>query len=69
MYLPQIDGSNGRLLSLEMVTMQIRHFRLNRPSIQDMKWLHQTLARESAKLGTEVILRPDASIAIENRPT
>jgi len=67
MYLPSLDRTSGRLLSLEMVPMQIRYFRLNRPSSQDAKWLHQTLARQSAELGTEIILRPDNSFAIENR--
>jgi poly-gamma-glutamate capsule biosynthesis protein CapA/YwtB (metallophosphatase superfamily) len=67
MYLPRLDGSSGRLLSLEMVPMQIRHFRLNCSSSQDTKWLHQTLARESAKLDTAVDLRSDGSFVIENR--
>jgi poly-gamma-glutamate synthesis protein (capsule biosynthesis protein) len=62
MYLSELDGADGRLLSLELVPMQIRHFRLNRPSTRDAMWLHQTLARESARLGTELILRPDGTI-------
>jgi poly-gamma-glutamate synthesis protein (capsule biosynthesis protein) len=37
MYLPRFDGATGLLLSLEMVPMQIRRFRLNRPSSQDAR--------------------------------
>ena len=67
MYLPRLDSTSGHLLSLEMVPMQIRDFRLNRPSSQDVQWLHQALARECAKLDTDVALRADGSFAIENR--
>jgi poly-gamma-glutamate capsule biosynthesis protein CapA/YwtB (metallophosphatase superfamily) len=66
MYLPQLDGTSGRLLSLEMVPMHIRHFSLNRPSTEDAAWLYQALARESAKLGTKVVMRADGSFAIGN---
>jgi poly-gamma-glutamate capsule biosynthesis protein CapA/YwtB (metallophosphatase superfamily) len=67
MYLPRLDGASGRLLSLEMVPMRIRDFRLNRPSNQDAAWLHDTLARESAILGTNIVPRTDGSFVIENR--
>ncbi|MCW3474583.1 CapA family protein [Limobrevibacterium gyesilva] len=63
-YLPRLDGETGRLLSLEMVPMQIRRFRLNRPSAQDAKWLHDVLARESARLGTVIALHADDSFSI-----
>ena len=65
MYLPRLDGATGRLLSLRMVPMQIRRFRLNRPSRPDAEWLYQVLARESARLGTAIALRQDGSFAIE----
>lgn len=64
-YLPRLDAASGRLLSLRMVPMQIRRFRLNRPSQADTEWLHQVLARESGKLGTTVALQPDGSFVIE----
>jgi len=66
MYLPQLDGTGGRLLSLDMVPMQVRRFRLTRPSSQDAAWLCQALARESAKLATNIVLRADGSFAVEN---
>lgn len=69
MYLPRLDPATGRLLSLRMVPLQIRRFRLNQPSRQDAEWLYQVLARESAKLGTAVTLREDGSFAIEDGGT
>ena len=66
MYLPRLDGVTGELRLLEMRPMQIRRFRLNRPSSEDAMWLHQVLARESAKLGTAIALRADDSFVIEN---
>jgi poly-gamma-glutamate synthesis protein (capsule biosynthesis protein) len=65
MYLPVFDGTDFHLLSIEMVPMQIRRFRLNRPSSRDATWLYQALARECAKLGTKVALRVDGSFGIE----
>lgn len=66
MYLPELDEATGRLLRLEMLPMQIRRFRLNRPSTDDARWLHQALAQESAKLGTAITLRADNSFTIEH---
>ena len=65
MYLPRFDGTDGRLRSLEMVPMRIRQFRLSRPSSQDANWLYQVLARESARLGTNVARRADGGFGIE----
>jgi poly-gamma-glutamate capsule biosynthesis protein CapA/YwtB (metallophosphatase superfamily) len=55
MYLPRLDGSDGRLLSLDMAPMRMRGFRLRRPPSADARWLYQTLARESAELGTTIV--------------
>jgi poly-gamma-glutamate synthesis protein (capsule biosynthesis protein) len=65
MYLPELDGTDFRLLSLEMVPMQIRRFRVNRPSRRDASWLYQALARESAKFGTKVEVRADSSFSVD----
>ncbi len=65
MYLPKFDGTDSHLVSLEMVPMQMRRFRLNRPSSRDARWLHEVLARESAKLGTRVELRQDGSFGVD----
>lgn len=67
MYLPQLNAMDGRLLSLDMVPMQIRQFRLRRPSSQDVRWLQETLARESAALGTKIVSGPAGRFAIDGR--
>jgi poly-gamma-glutamate capsule biosynthesis protein CapA/YwtB (metallophosphatase superfamily) len=59
MYFPTLDDTSGALTALAMVPMQIRHFRLVRPSTSDVRWLHQTLARESAPFGVDIVLDRD----------
>jgi poly-gamma-glutamate capsule biosynthesis protein CapA/YwtB (metallophosphatase superfamily) len=54
MYFPRVDAETGKLVSLEMVPMQMKKFRLNRPSRQDVMWLRETLSREGQPLGTRV---------------
>jgi len=56
MYFPTIEPSNGRLISMIMVPMQIRNLRLNHASLPDTKWLLKMLNREGKKLGTSVSL-------------
>ncbi|HSJ39501.1 MAG TPA: hypothetical protein VK955_00430, partial [Xanthobacteraceae bacterium] len=65
MYLPEFDATDFHLVSLEMVPMQLRRFRLNRPSRRDVTWLYQALARESAKFSTEVALRAGDTFGVE----
>jgi len=65
-YFPRLDGVTGSLLSLGMVPMQIRQFRLNRSSSRDSRWLYRALAREGAKLGTTINLHTDGRFVIEN---
>ena len=48
----------GTLAALEIVPLQIRNFRLVRPSEQDISWMQQTLDRESRKFGHAVALSP-----------
>ncbi len=54
MYFPRIDAETGQLVSLEMVPMQMKKFRLNRPSQPDVQWLRETLSRESQHQGTRL---------------
>jgi poly-gamma-glutamate synthesis protein (capsule biosynthesis protein) len=54
MYFADIDPVSGLLVDLEMVPMQIRLFRLNRPPPADIDWLAATLDRESRKLGARI---------------
>ena len=55
MYFVTVDPSNGKLFQLQMVSTQMRRFRLTRASIEDTRWLTKILNREGRKLGTRVI--------------
>lgn len=56
MYFPTFAPASGTLLGLELVPMQIRRFRLNLPSAEDLHWLEAMLNREGRSLGTGVRL-------------
>jgi poly-gamma-glutamate capsule biosynthesis protein CapA/YwtB (metallophosphatase superfamily) len=56
MYFAGVDAASAALVSLEIVPLQIRNFRLVRPSSQDIEWLQQTLDRESRRFGARVVL-------------
>lgn len=54
----------GTLAALVMVPLQIRNFRLVRPSTQDVCWMQQTLDRESRKFGANVGLSPQGQLTV-----
>jgi len=54
MYFLTLDPASGRLLGLSLVPLQIRRFRLHRPSAADTVWLRAVMARECGRLGTTV---------------
>ncbi len=54
----------GTLAALEIVPLQIRNFRLVRPSNDDVGWMQQTLDRESRKFGTGVTLDRDGRLVV-----
>lgn len=54
MYFASLDPLTGRLLSLKMIPVTMRNFRLNRVTEKDFQWLVKTLNREGKKLGTRV---------------
>ncbi|MGB8933036.1 MAG: CapA family protein, partial [Anaeromyxobacteraceae bacterium] len=58
MYFTDIEPASGNLAALEIVPLQIRHFRLNRASSQDVEWMLQTLQRECLRFGTGIVLDP-----------
>ena len=55
MYFPEIDPAEN-LSDLDLVPLQIRNFRLVRPSRQDVDWVQKRLDRESRKFGVVVAL-------------
>ena len=54
----------GTLAALVMVPLQIRNFRLVRPSTQDVCWMQQTLDRESRKFGANVGVSPHVQLTV-----
>jgi poly-gamma-glutamate synthesis protein (capsule biosynthesis protein) len=57
MYFASFEPRNGKLLSLRMVPVQIKRFRVNDTSEADARWLWMTLDRETRKLGCQVELK------------
>ena len=54
MYFPAIDRDSRQLVSLELVPMQMRRFRLNRCSAEDRHWLARRLEEQSVGFGLRV---------------
>ena len=56
MYFARVDPATGKLLSLEMTPTQVRHFRVNRASPADARWIADVLNREGKDRGTSVVV-------------
>ena len=54
MYFASINPSTGKLVQLQMIPTQIKHFKVNRTSRDDALWLANILNREGKKFGTHV---------------
>jgi poly-gamma-glutamate capsule biosynthesis protein CapA/YwtB (metallophosphatase superfamily) len=54
----------GTLAALEIVPLQIRNFQLIRPSGQDVRWMQQTLDRQSREFASAVALNPDGRLVL-----
>jgi poly-gamma-glutamate capsule biosynthesis protein CapA/YwtB (metallophosphatase superfamily) len=66
MYFADIEATTGNLAALEIIPLQIRNFRLNRPARQNIEWMHQTLQRECLRLGTGIVLDPGGRIVLSH---
>jgi poly-gamma-glutamate synthesis protein (capsule biosynthesis protein) len=67
MYLADLDAASGDLTALEMVPLQIRQFRLECPSRQDIDWIQGRLDRESQPFGARVEQPSDGRLALSWR--
>jgi len=56
--------SGGRLAALEIVPLQIRNFHLVRPSGEDVRWMQQTLDRQSRKFASAIALNSDGGLVV-----
>jgi poly-gamma-glutamate synthesis protein (capsule biosynthesis protein) len=64
MYFADIDPLTASLSALEIVTLQIRQFRLVGASRQDIDWMWHTLDREGRKFGTGVTAIAEGRLAL-----
>lgn len=51
MYFLRVNQADGKVISLEMVPMQMKRFRLQHAAEQDVRWLSGTLQREAEEFG------------------
>jgi poly-gamma-glutamate capsule biosynthesis protein CapA/YwtB (metallophosphatase superfamily) len=65
MYFADLEPTSGTLHALKLVALQIKNFRLSRPSRQDVEWVQQTLDRESRRFGTRVTFDADQNLVVE----
>jgi poly-gamma-glutamate capsule biosynthesis protein CapA/YwtB (metallophosphatase superfamily) len=59
-----VEPCTGKLVSLRMMPMRIKHFRENRASREDAEWLRDTLSREGKRFGTCVELEKDNTLIL-----
>lgn len=64
LYFPRMDPLDRRLVRFQLVPLEIRRFRLNRASPDDVEWLREMLNREGAALGTWVAPNPDGTLTL-----
>lgn len=71
-YFVDIEPATGDLAAFEIIPLQIRKFRLGRPSRQDIEWMRQTLWRECLQFETGIVLDPGGRLVLShpmsNRP-
>jgi poly-gamma-glutamate capsule biosynthesis protein CapA/YwtB (metallophosphatase superfamily) len=65
MYFSQIRVSDGALIALEMVPLEIRNMRLNHAGPADTGWVLNRLNREGARLGTRMGLTAEGTLRLE----
>lgn len=64
MYFANVEAATGRLLSLEMMPMQIRRLRVNEVSGKDALWLKENLENQEKEFGCGVELWEDNTLSL-----
>ena len=67
MYFIELDSATGELISLRMVPMQMRQFRLERALDSDARWVCSLLNQLGERFGTVTKLEEDGSLRVEFR--
>jgi poly-gamma-glutamate capsule biosynthesis protein CapA/YwtB (metallophosphatase superfamily) len=66
MYFADIEPTTGNLAAFEIIPLQIRKFRLGRPSRKDIEWLQQTLQRECQRFETDIVFDPGGRLVVSH---
>ncbi len=64
MYFADIDRASADLVALEIVPLQIKRLRLNRPSREDVAWFARSLDQQCGRLGSGVRQTSDGRLAL-----
>ena len=65
MYFVSVNSADGNLMSLNMLPMKIKRFRLNRASGKDVRWLKEMLDRESRKWGACIEIEAGHTLVLQ----
>ncbi len=65
MYFATLDSDTGKLVNLQMIPTQIKHFRVQLASTEDLLWLRKILNREGKKFGTQVQWDRNKTLTLE----
>lgn len=68
LYFPELRRDGGGLAGCRMTPLHLRRFRLARPGPAERKWLRETLARECAPFGVEIVEARDGRLALRWPP-
>lgn len=65
MYFPKINQGNGELISMKIIPVETKKFRINKASRSDALWLKDILNREGTQFGTQVNWNEDHSMDLQ----
>ena len=65
MYFATLDSATGKLFNLQMIPTQIKRFRVQRASTEDILWLREILNREGKRFGTQVQWDRNKTLTLE----
>jgi poly-gamma-glutamate synthesis protein (capsule biosynthesis protein) len=65
MYFATVDPATGKLLALHMTPTRIRRFQVIQASLNDAKWLKDTLNREGVSFGVQIKLSKGNRLTLE----
>ncbi len=64
MDLDRVAVPDGELMDLDMVPIQLRNFRINRPGDADIQWLHHVVAHQYGRFGGKVEVTSNSTMRL-----